>query len=117
MVEPGWSFFLALHINDDGEIIARGQQNGGPLLTVVLESIEKGAFRRHWTVRTLVPPVQMCLRMPEPAFTATAVANSGSRHKLRLTNNMYDRLSLSDGLRRVVRNIAQRDQMLLGDDV
>jgi probable HAF family extracellular repeat protein len=43
LVEPGWSLLLALHINDDGEIIARGQQNGGPLLTVALEPIKKDA--------------------------------------------------------------------------
>jgi hypothetical protein len=38
-VPPGWNLWLALAINDTGEILARGQFNGGPLSTVLLKPV------------------------------------------------------------------------------
>jgi hypothetical protein len=38
-VPPGWDLWLGLAINDGGEIVARGQFNGGPLSTVLLKPI------------------------------------------------------------------------------
>jgi hypothetical protein len=38
-VSPEWNLLLALAINDRGEILARGELNGGPLGTVLLKPI------------------------------------------------------------------------------
>ena len=39
VVDPQWNLLLGLHINDRGDIVARGSFNGGPLQTVLLKPI------------------------------------------------------------------------------
>ena len=39
VVDPQWNLMLGLRINDQGEIVARGQFNGGPLQTVLLKPL------------------------------------------------------------------------------
>jgi len=54
-VPSSWNLLLALAINDRGEILARGQLNGGHMQTVLLKPIQT---KDQESVKELVPQLE-----------------------------------------------------------